>query len=80
MLANLLTNSGWFVPSSCDSGRENDQILCQVAANNTLIIKDGSLELNGNTGRIESIAGQAKADEDFLATGESKNSRDALSQ
>jgi hypothetical protein len=45
-----------------------------------LIIKGGSsLELNGNTGRIESIASQAKADKDFLATDESNNSRDALS-
>ena len=44
-----------------------------------LIIKGGSLELNGNTGRIKSIASQAKADKDFLATDESNNSRDALS-
>ena len=59
---------------------ERTEKSCAKLAYSTLIIKCGSLELNGNTGRIETIASQAKADKDFLATDESKNSRDALSQ
>lgn len=40
-----------------------------VLADISLII-NGTLELNRNTGRIESIRGQAKTDKDFLAAGE----------
>jgi hypothetical protein len=58
---------------------EEIAISCQVVADRTLINKSESLELNGNTGRIESISGQTKADKDFLATGELNNSRDAYS-
>lgn len=69
---------------SCKSSRYRTLILAKVSfwhcqeighfvglvlADISLII-NGTLELNRNTGRIESIRGQAKTDKDFLAAGE----------